>query len=58
MITVDDEDDAEKDTRGGRESTVQMLLGFYTNMTESEVRPHHFFTRILASAFPGGTFCR
>jgi hypothetical protein len=32
VITVDDEDDAEKDTRG-RESTVQMLLGFYTNMT-------------------------
>ena len=58
LITVDDEDDAEKDTRGGRESTVRMLSRFYTNMTESEVRPHHFFTRVLASASPCGTFCR
>ncbi len=50
MITVENEDDAEKDTRGGREQTIQMLKTFYTNMTDIEVRPPPLFHASSGSA--------
>ena len=58
VINVDDEDDAEKDTRGGREEIVRLLAGMYTNMSENEVRPYHFFTRVPAFASRGTNFRR
>ena len=58
MITVDDEDDVEKDTRGGRDTTVRWFAEMYTNMSENEVRPYHFFTRVPAFASRGTNFRR
>ena len=50
MITVEDEDDAEKNTRDGREQTVQVLKTLYTNMTDIEVRPPPLFHASSGSA--------
>jgi len=50
VITVEDEDDAEKNTRDGREQTVQVLKTLYTNMTDIEVRPPPLFHASSGSA--------
>ena len=50
VITVEDEDDAEKDTRVAREKTVQVLKTLYTNMTDIEVRPPPLFHASSGSA--------